>query len=1401
MPLKLTGSGQPVTPDRPQRYTDSNRPIGSTSILNGRRVVWAGPGWRWQSQASFNRLQSTGRLNRSIFSDPLGVIGNELRYIGRQVQETNRRGGGSRPQRATPRGAAGVLSSGVAGAAAGARAAVSALGYMANPPSLVTSPPGGQTGRNVVAALGFGVAENAARLGVAIAQRQQGQRGNPENNAGGNAIERIVNRAYELYGATPPGKQNSFERNLDATVRSIGTGFVGTATATAAIPSIGTGAAGAAITGGARWALGEVLSTFFDDNRGGNLSNLGEMAGVNLPLAVDVGKDDWIDSAIKSLVPNAVPGVAISGLGGIVSGLRNTRRWLGERRIVDERTGARQELQQAGIIDTDPATGAASFREAEDQAQQQIDSWINAGGDTPAPAGAAPTGSVELPAAPPARAADDAQGDMAAPGGALEVDGVGIDPSELIYDPTLPEADVVLNLVRNLDDEELLQLVSGTGPVVPQLDELLAAKELMPARPELEQGNVFAPAGSVAERIGPDGQPLDYLQTLEAMPMETLRSVAAPENNPDLARLITGFTGREWQEFSKADIIEGLGRLQEEDGQALLVRDWRQGVRRVEEIDVDPARFQFKQDTNEAGEQMGNSLAGVNRWDTVAEGTIDVWTDPADGRTYVVNGHNRLARARQLGIPTLPVRELPAATAAEARAQGALANIKEGRGTVFDAAKFMRESGITDVAQLERMGAPMSDGHSARGLALSKLPDNIFQAAIDGRLSVGKAAALGGSGLDETQMQRAFQVLSGRDMSDAKFGEIVQQVKSAPVVQGTQVDLFGNTEALSLMDQKADLVTAIRRDLLSERRVFGTAARGAGRLEQAGNVIDAQGNRAIAADRELVLRTFDQLKYAPGPVGDLLNDGARQIAEGAKAKVVADRIREQVAEAVRRSLDEQGLPAQRPAADGAEAAASEDADALFAEAEALLAGMGENTSRILEGSRRMLEVSAGIEDIDGAMPTDRIVPGPRALSPEERSALRLDVIRKAVSGAEVRPPETPLPEPPAGPAVPLEDAIADLDGQRGAPQPGTPAAQAVADELRLAAEFHQRDAEARAIAEEGLRDATGYELKTFEEKKRLGMADGYDLVKPGEELTHGTSRSAAASIMQEGFRPSRVRAGGTLMGEGVYMADNPRYAGGYGPAAVGGPVPEGARILDLVSQGKTVSDFAEEIGVGRPADLFEGERYFSDAQQMAVRQWALDNGYDGIKFDPAFDEVGQSASEVVIYNLGLANRMVGANAALAPAPARPEPMQLVDEAPVQIDIPTNASTKLSPGNVQGTAEILYNWANVGFPEGAGPIRRIEQARALVEAKGRMLWPERIPGVDLGKAQNARAMGRTSPDVQAVAAAYRQFYGVPGAEPQRPVPRTKKADLEARRQIEANNLRMDALRRQAEQEGC
>src|ERR1019366_4373380 len=118
---------------------------------------------------------------------------------------------------------------------------------------------------------------------------------------------------------------------------------------------------------------------------------------------------------------------------------------------------------------------------------------------------------------------------------------------------------------------------------------------------------------------------------------------------------------------------------------------------------VEHARHTYKMNVDSAG--VTNLLKGRNCNEDLA-GVISVWRDPADGKTYVVNGHHRFQLAKETGQPDVAVRMIAADDATEARAKGAIQNIAEGRGTAMDAAKFFRDSGHTP-ADLDRLGVSM----------------------------------------------------------------------------------------------------------------------------------------------------------------------------------------------------------------------------------------------------------------------------------------------------------------------------------------------------------------------------------------------------------------------------------------------------------------------------------------------------------------------------------------------------------------------------------------------------------------------------------------------------------------------------------------------------------------------
>ena len=924
-----------------------------------------------------------------------------------------------------------------------------------------------------------GAVDNTNRMAYSLYQRHVQKKPKADPGAGrvGEALDSYVDTAYRVLGATPPSQMTQGQREADDTRRSLALNA-----GLALIPGAGLGAIGAttglgtAVRGAGAFALNELASNYLDNNTGGNVVDLiNQLSGAKLPGGVDVGNDDLVDAANKSLVPNTLAGL---GLGGVVGGgasmFRNTMRRTRAGRDIEVVQRARATQENAGLIEKAEDDSYRFTEQAQQQATQRAQAILDDAGleyrfndqggievvrrtpaaAAPAPAQAAPAASpmdefkaanaameeqlgMRVPEPAPAAAADAPEDFGKAQPGELPEDNLDADPWDVEYDPSLPESDALGRVVDDLDDEELVRVAYGSDPVVEQVNQLIETRQPLQVNPSARLDMTAAPTANLAQPVVP------FADQWQSLPSDQLKSLASPDNSPELFSRIQGMTGKEFEEFSKVDVLDGLSTF-ENDGITVMPNRLMPGqqVLRTGEIFADPKRFQFKSGVDAAGVQRQGSLDGVEGWNTDAEGQLQVWTDPMDGKPYVVNGHNRLAAAKRLGIPSVRVEELLAGTAEQARAQGAIANIASGGGTVFDAAKFLRDSGVSDPAQLKQMGIPLDSGLGAQGLALSRLPGNLFQDAVDGRLSLGKAVALGGSGLDEVQMQAAMRAIAGDDMTDAAFNEVLQQARSAPVVQGEQVDLFGNTEVLSLMRQKGELAAKIRADLIGDKNLFGRVGRNANKLKEAGNQISVQGSTQVAMDAQSVLAEFDATKYADGtPISQMLNDGAAEIASGAKPAAIAKRIKAMLVKA------------------------AEDTPPVEVQSDLLSAAA-------------KTEAPAAIE--------------PEVMGAADRQAMKLQVLQKAIANGEVRPPSTPIPELPDAPRVNAAEAAADIEASGLVP--GSKGAQAMADELRLAVEYGRADALNRWDQEEALRDAFDYETRSFDEKKDLGIGAGFDEV-------------------------------------------------------------------------------------------------------------------------------------------------------------------------------------------------------------------------------------------------------------------------------------------------------------------
>ncbi|HTB10929.1 MAG TPA: DNA translocase FtsK [Bryobacteraceae bacterium] len=305
-------------------------------------------------------------------------------------------------------------------------------------------------------------------------------------------------------------------------------------------------------------------------------------------------------------------------------------------------------------------------------------------------------------------------------------------------------------------------------------------------------------------------------------------------------------------------------------------------------IKVDPGRFQFKANVGQGG--AGEELRSVTKFDPEKSGLLSVWKDPADGQTYVVNGHNRLALADRTGAPEVTARYLAADDAPEARTKGALINIAEGRGDAVDAAKVFRDSGLDEDA-LQKEGVSLKGQKAQQGLALAKLNPELFNKVVSGDLPVERAAVIG-AGLDSHEDQGALADMldkreqSGKRLTNDQIGEMIRLTNAAPKTTETQDSLFGSQEMTrSVLPEKAEVSDFVRSQLGKESKLFQAVGNegAAAKLGTAGNVIKAGDNAAIAERTNQARALYDKLSTTTGPVNDALDVAASSIAKGEKS--------------------------------------------------------------------------------------------------------------------------------------------------------------------------------------------------------------------------------------------------------------------------------------------------------------------------------------------------------------------------------------------------------------------------------------------------------------------------------------------------------------------------------------
>lgn len=331
-----------------------------------------------------------------------------------------------------------------------------------------------------------------------------------------------------------------------------------------------------------------------------------------------------------------------------------------------------------------------------------------------------------------------------------------------------------------------------------------------------------------------------------------------------------------------------------------------------DEMTLDPQRFQYK--ASEAGGVTG-ALSGVNKWEPALANPVTVWQGN-DGKTYVVNGHqrydlaNRAAAGGQENVqmPARVFKESDGYTPEYMRALGAYQNIAEGSGTAIDAAKVLRSGALPEDRQLPSLPPKSQLVQQAHGLAA--LDKDSFGMVVNDIVPAGYAAEVGHSISDPKEQLAAMDVLAKSQPSSLMQARLmVQDIKNSGFLRGDQTSLFGDTQiAQSLFNERSRILDNAIKQLRQLKTAFGTAINQEGALTEAGNKLSRESNEAAKVTNEKHITALQADATRRGPISDALSDAARDLKSGQSVAAVTRQFLDRTRELNARSADQSLRP-------------------------------------------------------------------------------------------------------------------------------------------------------------------------------------------------------------------------------------------------------------------------------------------------------------------------------------------------------------------------------------------------------------------------------------------------------------------------------------------------------------
>ena len=321
------------------------------------------------------------------------------------------------------------------------------------------------------------------------------------------------------------------------------------------------------------------------------------------------------------------------------------------------------------------------------------------------------------------------------------------------------------------------------------------------------------------------------------------------------------------------------------------------------DIQVDAKLFQFKEGGDEFG--VTPELQGITEWDPSLAGQIAVY-EFADGSQFIADGHQRLGLAKRImakdpsqdiTIYGTKIRQVDGVTPQEAMVRAAMANIVNGKGTIFDAVKIARIA----PEKFDSPSVKQSAAFVRRAKELVRLSDEAYGLALNGIVPDNYAAIVGRL-VDDPDIQLAAMNVLARVKPGNEFQAetIIRQVMDIGVTKEKQTNLFGDEViAESLILERAKVLDAAVTRLKKDKTAFAQVTKNQARLEDEGNQLATENNKKRLLEDGQAIQILQTQANRKGTLSDELTEAARLAKTTGKYGEATDSF----VESVRRSID------------------------------------------------------------------------------------------------------------------------------------------------------------------------------------------------------------------------------------------------------------------------------------------------------------------------------------------------------------------------------------------------------------------------------------------------------------------------------------------------------------------